>query len=388
MRITQLSFDKGKSIFGTATKLFLVGNFFVLSLLSQDVSPTPPSNGHSRPLPDFSYTQGWLGADDAYSVPIGPNKSVWLFGDTFVGTPETKLRSQAKTMVHNSVGISECDQGKTCALSYFWHEPDSPKPRSFFDTGTDDLYYWPLDGFLEGKTLYLSLLAVRNKPDAKLGDAFGFEIVGTKLATVENVQLPPEKWHVGVQDLTDAHLWTGASLVRDGKYVIWYTEVSEGEGRGFMTEMRLPRNKMAKPSGNWEYLNKDNHWVAGLASKDAMHVIEQPISEMSVRYHPSIKKWLALSPGPDFPSPWAVVRSADSPVGPWSSPQKIYEFPEMKRDNPGYDKDTFCYAVKEHIEFADDKIALTYACNSMVLSKTMANMNIYRPRAVILDLPK
>lgn len=22
----------------------------------------------ARPLPDFSYTQGWLGADDAYSV--------------------------------------------------------------------------------------------------------------------------------------------------------------------------------------------------------------------------------------------------------------------------------------------------------------------------------
>jgi len=384
----QLNFEKAKSIFGNAARLFLVGNFFVLSLLSQDVLPTPASNGQLRPLPDFSYTEGWLGADDAYSVPIGSNKSVWLFGDTFVGAPETKLRSQAKTMVHNTVGISECEQGKNCSLRYFWHEPDSPKPRSFFDTGTDDLYYWPLDGFLEGKTLYLSLLAVRNKPGAKLGDAFGFEIVGTKLATIDNVQLPPERWHVEVQDLTDAHLWTGASLVPDGKYVIWYTEVSEGEGRGFMTEMRVPRNKMSKPSGNWEYLNKDNHWVAGLAGKDAMHVIEQPISEMSVRYHPTIKKWLALSPGPDFPSAWAVVRSADSAVGPWSSPQKIYEFPEMKRDNPGYDKDTFCYAVKEHIEFADDKIALTYACNSMVLSKTMANMNIYRPRAVVLDLPK
>jgi hypothetical protein len=383
-----LNFDKPKSILSSAIKLFVVGNVLALSLLGQDSSPMPQNNGQSHLLPDFNYTEGWLGADDAYSVPIGPNKSVWLFGDTFVGTAQTKLRSQAKTMVHNSVGISECEQEKNCTLRYFWHDPDNPKPRSFFETGTDDLYYWPLDGFREGKTLYLSLLAVRNKPGAKLGDAFGFEIVGTKMATIDNVQSPPEKWRVSVQDLTDAHLWTGASLVPDAKYVIWYTEVSEGEGRGFMTVMRLPRNKMAKPSGNWEYLNKDNHWVAGLVAKDAMHVIEQPISEMSVRYHPSIMKWLALSPGPDFPSAWAVVRSADSPVGPWSSPQRIYEFPEMKRDNPGYDKDTFCYAVKEHIEFSSDKIALTYACNSMVLSKTMANMNIYRPRAVVLDLPK
>ena len=383
-----MSFDKEKSIFNNATKPFVVGNLLALLLLGQNTAPAQQNHGQSRPLPDFNYTQGWLGADDAYSVPIGPNRSVWLFGDTFVGTADTKLRRQAKTMVHNSVGISECEPGMNCTLNYFWHDRESPKPRSFFDTGTDELYYWPLDGLLEGKTLYLSLLAVRNKPGASLSDAFGFEIVGTKLATIDDVQSPPEKWHVGVQDLTDAHLWMGASLVRDGKYVIWYTEVSEGEGRGFMTEMRLPRDKMAKPSGNWEYLDKDNHWVAGLAGKDAMHVIEQPISEMSVRYHPAIKKWLALSPGPDFPSPWAVVRSSDSPIGPWSSPKKIYEFPEMKRDNPGYDKDTFCYAVKEHIEFSVDKIALTYACNSMVLSKTMADMNIYRPRAVVLDLPK
>lgn len=383
-----MSFDKAKSILRNTAKLLVIGNVLALSLLGQDSAPMTHNRDQSHLLPDFNYTEGWLGADDAYSIPIGPNKSVWLFGDTFVGDADTKLRSQSKTMIHNSVGISECEQGMNCTLKYFWHDRDSAKPRSFFDTGTDDLYYWPLDGFREGKTLYLSLLAVRNKPGAKLGDAFGFEIVGTKMATIDNVQLPPEKWHVSVQDLTDAHLWTGASLVPDGKYVIWYTEVSEGEGRGFMAVMRLPRNKMAKPSGNWEYLNTDNHWVAGLVGRDAMHVIEQPISEMSVRYHPTIKKWLALSPGPDFPSAWAVVRTADSPLGPWSSPKQIYEFPEMKRDNPGYDKDTFCYAVKEHIEFSVDRIALTYACNSMVLSKTMSNMNIYRPRPVVLDLPK
>src|SRR6267378_5025079 len=124
------------------------------------------SASQPRPLPEFNYTDGWLGADDAYSIPLTSTESLWLFGDTFVGTAETKLRNQAKTMVHNSVGISKCEQGKNCTLRYFWKAPNSPKPRSFFDTGTDELYYWPLDGFLAGKALYLSLLAVRNKPGA------------------------------------------------------------------------------------------------------------------------------------------------------------------------------------------------------------------------------
>ena len=60
----------------------------------------------------------------------------------------------------------------------------------------------------------------------------------------------------------------------------------------------------------------------------------------------------------------------------------------MKTTTPGYDKDIFCYAVKEHIELSDANIAMTYTCNSMVVAKVMADMHIYRPKVVILDLPQ
>jgi hypothetical protein len=247
-----------------------------------------------------------------------------------------------------------------------------------------------MDGFYDGKTLYVPLMAVRNKPKAGPGDVFGFEIVGTKYAIVGNPEKSPHDWHVSIHDLTDARLWAGTSLVPYGNFVIWYTRVTDGgdQSRGYMTALRVPRDKMSDPSEFWQYLKSDGQWTRGLPGKDAMHIIEQGISEMSVRYHPSIRKWLALSPGPEFPSPRAVLRSADSPVGPWSEPQTVYEFPEMKRDNPGYDKDTFCYAAKEHIEFSETKIAMTYACNSMEVPKVIRNMNIYRPRGVMLDLPK
>jgi hypothetical protein len=370
-------------------KRVLIALLLLLGTLWAQVSPAAkPSDLQKHLLPEFNCIHGWLGADDAYSVPLTPSKSLWLFGDTFVGGENTELRSQAKTMVRNSVGISVCGRDRSCTMRYFWRRPGDPKPRSFFDTGTDELWYWPLDGFLQGKTLFVTLLAVRNKPGATSNDAFGFEIVGTKLATISNPHAPPNKWHIAIQDLTDAHLWPGVSIVLDGNYFIWYTQVSEAEGRGYLTALRIAPNKMAAPSSAWQYLRKDAQWVPGLPHEDAMHLIDQPISEMSVRFHPSIHRWIALSTGPEFPSGRAVARLADSPLGPWSAPQAIYEFPEMKKGGPGYDKDTFCYAVKEHIEFANAQIALTYACNSMILSKTVANMDIYRPRAVILDLPK
>lgn len=368
----------------------LVAPLLLLGALWGQVSPAAKPGDVQRQilLPEFNYAHGWLGADDAYSVPLGPGKSLWLFGDTFVGGENAELRSQAKTMVRNSVGISLCRPNANCSMRYFWTRPRVPKPRSFFDTGIDDLWYWPMDGFLEGKTLYVALMAVRNKPNAKPTDVFGFEIAGTKLATITNPQASPSKWHIAIQDLTDAHLWAGVSIVRDGSYLIWYTRMGNGEGRGYMTAMRILPNKMALPSSAWGYLRTDGQWVPGLPNEGAMHLIDQPISEMSVRFHPSIGKWIALSIGPEFPSPRAVARSADSPLGPWSAPQTIYEFPEMKTATPGYDKDTFCYAVKEHTEFDDGKIVLTYACNSMVVSKVVANMDLYRPRVVILDLPK
>ncbi len=292
-------------------------------------------------------------------------------------------------MAHNSIGISTCERGKTCKIRYYWRNPEAAMPRSFFDTGRDDVWYWPLDGYLTGNTLYLSLLVVHNRPGAQLGDAFGFAIDGTRWAKITNISAPPEQWQVAFKNMTGADLWPGVSIIPDGNFVLFYGEVSEGEGKGYMTVLRVPKDKIENPPASWEYLAKDDTWRAGTPHGDAKNVIDQPISEMSVRYHAAEKKWVAISPGPEFPSPRIVARSADSPVGPWSVPKTIFEFPEMKPTTPGYDKDTFCYAAKEHVEFETDaSMLITYACYSFSTPKAKENMQIYRPQVVIVELPR
>lgn len=359
----------------------------VLDSSSAD-QPTPQDRSLDRPLPKFPYAEGWLGADGAYSIPLGPGKSLWLFGDTFVGDAATTLRTKAKTMVRNSVGITTCQRAKGCTIQYYWRNPEAAKPRSFFDTGREDVWYWPLDGYCKDDVLYLSLLIVCNSPGAKPNDAFGFEIAGTKWVKITNLSALPEQWKISMQDLTKGDLWPGVSVVPDGKFVLLYTQVSEGQGKGYVAVFRVSLDKLENPRTSWEYLANDGNWHSGVPHGDAKHVIDQAISEMTVRYHAALKKWIAISPGLEFPSKHIVIRTADSAIGPWSNPQVIFDFPEMKPDNPVYDKNTFCYATKEHTEFEDSKMVLTYACNSFSIAKVTANMKIYRPQVIVVNIPK
>jgi hypothetical protein len=340
---------------------------------------------HAQPLPAFPYQQGWLGADAAYSIPLAPGESLWLFGDTFVGDPATTLRAHFKTMVRNSIGISTCEPEKPCTIQYYWRKPDAAKPRSFFYTGKDDVWYWPLDGILDGKTLYLSLMVVRNRPGASSKDPLGFEVDGTKWASVTNLSAPPGQWKISERDMTGGEMLPGVSIVADGSFLLLYTRITETQGKGYMAVLRVPRNKIADPASHWEYLGRDSKWRRGTPHGDALHVIDQPISEMSVRYHPRWKEWAAISTGPGAISNHIVARTAGTPAGPWSEPITIFQFPEVTQN---FDRDTFCYAAKEHIEFDDSNLVVTYACNSFSFEKVVNNMAIYRPQVVVLQRPQ
>ncbi len=71
---------------------------------SVGTSNPPPTGGASY----FPYKQGWLGADGAYSVPLGGGQSLWIFCDTFIGPTTAISRTQATGFIHNSIAISTC----------------------------------------------------------------------------------------------------------------------------------------------------------------------------------------------------------------------------------------------------------------------------------------
>jgi hypothetical protein len=155
-----------------------------------------------------------------------------------------------------------------------------------------------------------------------------------------------------------------------------------------MTLARIPIAQLDRPRESIEYQANDGAWKPGGGWQDARIIIDRGATEMSVRYHSSINKWVAVQNGPQLFSHEIIIRKAPTLEGPWSEPEPIYSFPEMKKSNPRYDRDTFCYAAKEHAEFASasGSTVVTYACNSLEVRKQIENMTIYRPQAFELDL--
>ena len=334
--------------------------------------------------PNFPYKDGWLGGDAAYSIPLSAGKSLWLFGDSFIAGTSQNSRDGAH-FVRNSIAISTCDVQKNWHIQYYWGQPNHSTPTAFFNSKTNNYWYWPLDGFLYGGHLYVAIAKLKNKPNEKL---FSFETVGVYLAKISNLSFPPNQWKVEYMKLTEGvAYYPGSTIVLQDNYAYFFT-VHEDLARkhSHMILCRLPLSKLDKPAAHLQYFAKDRSWKRGLNGGDASVVIETGHSEMSVRYHSEFKQWLAVSGG-GFLSNKIMLRTAPALTGPWSQQQVIYEIPEMSSTNPWRDADTWCYAVKEHSEFSwANKLSVTYACNSTKPEKLIANMDIYHPQTVAIEL--
>ena len=72
--------------------------------------------------------------------------------------------------------------------------------------------------------------------------------------------------------------------------------------------------------------------------------------------------------------------------GPWSPPAVLIEaIAEVDPHSPLYDQHTFCYAGKEHHQFAYNRdIVVTYVCNSY---EDVSNQNSYLRKNLFLYRP-
>lgn len=334
-------------------------------------------------VPEFPYQSGWLGGDAVYSISLGKNRMVWLFGDSFVRRDNVVSRSGSK-MVSNSIAISQCESSKW-QITYHWNKQGTDTSEPFFPPikGADKL--WPKDGLLYKGSLYIFLDKIQNT-----SSGLGFRGVGTVLARIANPNDEPSRWKISYLPVTDSQvLFPGVSInVRDTYLYIFSVLDGESFKNHPIILLRLSLDHLDEPAKFIEFYSKNGEWTTGVDWAKAKIIIPEGHTEMSVRYHPGLRKWIAFQITPGFPARSVALRMSPSLEGPWSKLQTMYEFPEMSRETSGFDKDTHCYAVKEHIDFLNDESLVTYACNSLVFKKLVDNLALYSPRLVRVSISR
>jgi Domain of unknown function (DUF4185) len=339
--------------------------------------------------PKFPFEQqkpmGWQGADAAYSIPLPDGRVVWIFGDTLYGEKRI-VHGNDPQMTHNSLGISTCDANGKWNLQYVIKRVAEANAESYFSPKNPQHWYWAMDGFVADGDLWVTLLCVRH-PLHSIPGAMDFETCGADLAQIRHLNRDPQQWEVTYHRLVDDGLkaYPSASAVVDGDYVYIFALYETGSKPLLATRIAL--RGLNSPKENLEYFAEDGTWKHGFEPIHAKEIMHTGSTELSIRYHSDLGKWLAILVEPGTFSDKIILRAAPKLTGPWVGDTVVYRIPELQ-PGPEHDKNTFCYAGKEHPEFESrNDLVFTYVCNTFDVPTLATNYKIYFPQVVRIPMP-
>jgi len=367
--------------------LFLILPLFSCSTFLSEKYATEIHQGQC--LPAFPDKDGWYGGDGAYSIKLDEERTLWLFGDTFVAHEEgRKDRVDMDVILGTTLAISTCADNNEFRIKYYLKKKNEKYVSSF----GENEWLWPQDPFIVNRVLYIPLIAVTATD--KKGELFNFKITGHKIARIKEFSAAdPYKWSIDYIDLTPAippeiTAFATTSVVHDN-YVYFYPFYSYSKDAVNVLGnilARIPASKLDNPTGAIEYFTKDGTWQNKLNPARVKVVLDASVSELSVRYHAADKKWIAVYLSTQNKGDRLLYQLADKPEGPWSEPKAFgLTISEVDTQSPLYDKNNFCYAGKEHIEFTRNRnLVVTYVCNS---AEDMQNQTSFIRRNLFLYRP-
>lgn len=353
-----------------------------------EVVPAQPAVAAVTPSPEweaaFTRTDGWTGADGAASIPLPGGRTLWLFGDTFIGPVVDGRHAQGTTMVNNTVAVQPIAAGAAAPIAFHWGPPDDKAAPTAWCVpqggGVEKEWFWPAGGGVVADGRLLLFMCRLGRRDA--GDSiWNFEPRGTTLLTIDNPQADAASWrpvqhHLApLKDGKGRLVTWGASVLADGGMLtilgIDTTNVLDKR----LVVARVAAREVERFNA-WRFWDGEG-WSADPAT--AKPVVGPLASELSVFRldDGGHRRWVMLYSELTLGSR-VLCRVAPALHGPWSKPVTLYECPE-----PTSDKRLFVYAPKAHPELSrPDKILVSYCVNSTDFWDVVANAGKYRPRFI------
>ena len=343
--------------------------------------------GAAAPAPEldalFARTNGWIGADGNYSVPVTAERTLWFFSDTWIGEVAGGRRTNA-VLVNNSVGV-QTGRGAAARVEFHWGRTAQGRPAAWLRPADERGWFWPFAGTMTGGRLQLFLWQME-KADGPA--AFGFRNAAVWLGAVANPLDAPPQWRVTQKklpftELTETRrLLFGSAVLRHGEYIYIYGVDERPKEPGFGRRMVLARVDAAvlEDFARWRFW-RDGDWQEDFHR--ATPLAPGLATEYSVTFMPALGRFVAVTHDVLL-SPNIVARTASEPWGPWAEPERLYRCPEA-----GWKKSVFCYSAKAHPSLSSsNELVITYAANAMEMVEVFRDARLYWPRFVRVKLAR
>ena len=346
----------------------------------------------------FDRTSGWTGADGIYAIPLSgreawsapdPEKTLFLFGDTFIGDvgPDDQ-RQSGTTMVNNTLGLLD-GRSADDPIRFIWRRDQDGDPTAAVVPATPDTepgdWYWFVDGIALGDKV--QVLAMR----MGLGDGgvFNFAVKGMTMishplssgidaASVEQVDAPlfvtgnGARGDIIVGGSVMANLADAGAPAADGFVYIYGTQ-NDALNKQLVAARVAPSD--FEDFSAWRFWD-GAQWVDQV---EAIAPITGRISsEFSVSPLPDGRFILVFQV--DGLGKEVGVRIGSSPVGPFGPVRNVWYTPEAD-----VDPDVYTYNAKAHPHLSPPgSLLISYNVNTFDFVDHLLHADIYRPRFVWL----
>jgi len=288
-----------------------------------------------------------------------------------------------------TLAVSTCSLCGHFSIRYYLKQ----KNGRFVSSFGENEWLWPQAPFIAAGILHIPLLVIEGIQGAEA--PFNFRVAGHQMVQIRDFRATdPRDWPVEYVNWTEAlpsgiEALATTSVVYQN-YVYFYPLMRSANITGNILA-RIAVGHLDNPRRHLEYLTKSNEWQKELKTNEVKIIFPDAVSELSVRYSEPDRRWTAVYSSPQHKGGRLLYATAPAPEGPWATPQTLVEtVDEVNPASPLFDRHTFCYAGKEHPQFAfDAHLVVTYVCNSSEDLKNeksflRRNLFLYRPQVKVI----
>ncbi len=305
----------------------------------------------------------FTGGDGAISVVVDKDKSLWIWGDSFMGevTDNRRGDSISTPLIYGQLFV-ELDGTKARTICGGTAQHPEAVVRSDSVDGKQAVY-WPHHGFVKNNILHTYMVQIVFDP-----------VLWFYPKTVSYMRFRlPDYTLIGKRDIASYPvngIWYGFGFFAHNGYYYTY-------GGTESRELHIARGKLIGDElQQWEYFD-GAEWTADASGTRKLEGVDIKIStQFSVFPHGN--KYILLTQDGESLSDDIYSYIADSPTGPWYNKKLLYTVPEtLERD------DVYSYNAMAHPQYdADGMLLVSYCINAKHGRNLWKDASIYRPRFI------